>query len=269
MMSFQPNTQQAHDELAALFSRNLTFSSDYEASIPRQQAASHVDSSYAPSSPQQTAYSISQHYNHSAHAVNPSTEDELERASSEPSHGDSMSAERILRIHGVDPSNLTPSQLQLFKVAEAPQQRRLIELWSICPPSHAADIPSLAWSSTTVEHEEQLARSRHENSQLTEAVSLDGTVIQTSNGQWHQQMTPEPEPYMSSGYEELMRREQEREAKKMAQANAQAYTRATDPVFMGPDYARQLQQMEMASQYGAFEQFRGNGHADAVDVMQM
>lgn len=261
--------QQAHDELAALFSRNLTFNPDYEASVPRQEAASHLDSIAGPSSPRDMAYSISQHYNHSAHAINTSTEDELERASSEPSQSDSVSAERILRIHGVDPSHLTPSQLQLFKIAEAPQQRRLIELWSICPPSHAADIPSLAWSSTTVENEEQLARARHERSQLTQAVSLDGTVVQTSNGQWHQQTMSESEPYMSSGYEELMRRESEREARNKIQMNSHIYNQATDPVFMGPDYAREQQQMEMASQYGAYEHFRGNGQGESMDVMQM
>lgn len=264
--------QQAHDELAALFSRNLTFNPDYEASIPRQEVSNHhLQSIAGPSSAaaaQNIAYSVSQHYNHSAHAVNPSTEDELERASSEPSQSDAVSAERVLRIHGVDPSTLTPSQLQLFKVAEAPQQRRLIELWSICPPSHAADIPSLAWSSTTVEHEEQLARQRHERSQLAQAVSLDGTVVQTSNGQWHQQAAPEPEPYMTSGYEELMRREQEREERERMRMNAQMYNRATDPVFMGPDCAREQQQMEMASQYGAFEHFRG-GQGEGMDVMQM
>lgn len=261
--------QRAHDELAALFSRNLTFNPDYEASIPRQEAASQLESIAGPSSTQQIAYSVSQHYNHSAHAVNPSTENGLERPSSEPSQSDTMSAEKILRIHGVDPTNLTPSQLQLFKVAEAPQQRRLIELWSICPPTHAADIPSLAWSSTTVEHEEQLARARHERSQLSQAVSLDGTVVQTSNGQWHQQTTSDPEPYMMSGYEELMRREREREEKEQWQMNAHVYHKATDPVYMGPDYAREQQQMEMASQYGAFEYYRGNGRPEPMDVMQM
>lgn len=268
MMSLQPNMQQGFDELAALLSRNLTFSPGYEASVPRQEPADHTNSVATASSAQHMSYSVSQHYNHSAHAVNPSTEDNIGRPSSEPSQSDVMSAERILRIHGVDPTNLTPAQLQLFKVADAPQQRRLVELWSIYPPSQAAEIPSLAWSSTTLESEEQLARLRYERSQLQHAVSLDGTVVQTSNGQWHHQATPEPEPYMSSGYEELMRREREREARNSSQQNLHSYHRAIDPVFMGPNHVREQQQMDMASQYGAFQQFRGHSH-EAVDVMQM
>ena len=253
---------QTHDELAALFARNLTFNPEAQASIPRHEVAQHLDAFASPSSAQNVVYSVSQHYNHSAHIVNPSSEEEIGRPSSEPTQSDTMSCEKILRIHGVDPMTLTPSQIQLFKIADAPQQRRLIELWSICPPNNAADIPSLAWSSTTVAHEEHLARARYERLQLGQTVSLDGTVVQTSNGQWHQQS--EPEPYMSTGYEELMRREREREARNNMQ---QAYNQATDPVFMGPDYAREQQQMDMASQYGAFEHFRGAGQADAMDVM--
>jgi hypothetical protein len=252
---------QAHDELAALFARNLTFNPDAQASVPRHEGAQHLDAFASPSSAQNVVYSVSQHYNHSAHIVNPSSEGELGRPSSEPTQSDTMNCDKILRIHGVDPMTLTPSQIQLFKVADAPQQRRLIELWNICPPNNAADIPSLAWSSTTVAQEEHLARARYESLQMGQAVSLDGTVVQTSNGQWHQEQ--ESEPYMSTGYEELMRREREREARE----KMRAYSQATDPVFMGPDYARQQQQMEMASQYGAFEHYRGAGQADAMDVM--
>lgn len=253
---------QAHDELAALFARNLTFNPDVQASIPRQELNQHYNSIASPSEAQNIVYSVSQHYNHTAHIASPSAEADHVRRSSEPSQSDAASNERILRIHGVDPATLTPSQLQLFKVADAPQQRRLIELWSICPPNQAGEIHSLAWSSTTLDQEEQLAHARYERSQLQQAVSLDGTVVQTSNGQWHQQPAPEPEPYMSSGYEELMRREQEREERKRQQ-----YNKATDPVYRGPDFAREQQQMEMASQYGAFEQFRVAGQVDAMDVM--
>ena len=241
MVSVQPNMQ-AHDELAALFAQTLTFNPDV-----RQQAQDvprHMD----PSSTQKIAYSISQHYNHSAHY--PQAGPSHERRVSEPSPGDNLSSETVLRIHGIDPNTLTPSQVQLFRVAEKPQQRRLLELWSICPPNNGGDIPALAWNSTTVEQEEQLAHLRYERQQQS--------LMQSQGGQWQQ---PEPEPYMTSGYEELMRREQQGQ-----------YTPATDPVYLARDFAKehqmreQQQQMNMAEGYGAFEQMRDT-QMDAMDVM--
>lgn len=248
MMAVQPT----HDELAALFSRNLTFNPD---SRTAQDVPRHMDPIAAPSSTQHVVYSISQHYHHST-ALSPP--EMPERRSSEPGPGDNLSSETMLRIHGINPNTLTPSQIQLFRVADTPQQRRLLELWSICPPNGGGDIPALAWSSTTVEQEEQLAQVRYERQQQEQGMSLDGTMVQNPNGQWQQQQ--DCEPYMTSGYEELMRREREK------QQASQAYTPATDPVYMGSDYAREQQQMQMASQYGAFEHFRGTP-MDAMDVM--
>ena len=262
----------AHDELAALFSRNLTFNPEAQGPPP-QEVPRHLDPIAAPSATQHIVYSISQHYHHSTHIPKPSepqSQSESQRRSSEPAQCDSMSAENVLRIHGINPATLTPSQLQLFRIAESVQQRRLLELWSICPPNNGAEIPALAWSSTTVEHEEQLAHMRYERQQQQQqqqqqeqTMSLDGTPVQTASGQWHHQPVPESEPYMMSGYEELMRRERER----------QGYTPSTDPVYLGADYTRQQQQqqqqqqMEMATQYGAFDQFRGSGQMDTMDVM--
>lgn len=249
MVSIQPNMQ-AHDELAALFAQNMTFNPEVQAQdVPR-----HLD----PSSTQQIAYSISQHYNHSTHipqlAQVPGGPNANERRVSEPTPGDNLSSETILRIHGIDPLTLTPSQVQLFRIAEKPQQRRLLELWSICPPNNGGDIPALAWSSTTVEQEEQLAHLRYDRQQQKQQA-----MTQSQGGQWQQ---PETEPYMRSGYEELMRREQERQ-----------YTPATEPVYLARDFARehqmreqQQQQLNMAEGYGAFQQMR-DSQMDAMDVM--
>lgn len=247
MVSIQPNMQ-AHDELATLFSRNLTFN---------PEAQTHArDANLTPPSTGSTAYSVSQHYHHSTHIPQPSGApgfDENQRRSSAPIPGEDLSSETILRIHGIDPAILTPSQVQLFRIAERAQQRRLLELWSICPPGNGADIPALAWSSTTVEQEEQLARLRYERLQQQQTAQAPG-------GHWHQQSAFESEPYMASGYEELMRREQ------AAQYTPRGYTPATDPVYMGADYAREQQQLNMATGYGAFEQFRGMGSGDAMDM---
>lgn len=261
MVSVQSNMQM-HDELSALFSRNLTFNPELQAAIPREEPKHEPKQASQP-----IVYSISQHYTHSSHV----------RPSSEPPQNDSAVAESILRTHGIDPSALTPSQIQLFKVAELQQQMRLLELWSICPPSRGGDIPALAWSSTTVEQEEQLARIRYERQAEQQVMSLDGTPVQAGDGKWAQHNEPDPEPYMFSGYAELMRRESEREARSTqprsvgshfgnATNEASSYNHATDPVYMGSDYIQQ-QQMDMATQYGAFQQFRGVGESDAMDVM--
>lgn len=270
MVSIQSNMQ-AHDDLAALFSRNLTFNPDIRAATPKDPPQLDPVAISTPAQP--IIYSVSQHYHHSAHNIKPQpVPDAPQRPSSEPPRGNAMPSETILRNHGINPANLTPSQLQLFRIADAPQQRRLLELWSICPPAQSGDIPSLAWSSTTLEQEEHLARVRYEKQQ-DQTMSLDGTVVQSSNGHWHQQ----PEPYMTSGYEELMRREQERQEREMLEArardnsinygNSATYVQATDPVYMGPDYTRQQQQLDMASQYGAFEHFRGADEVSAMDMM--
>jgi hypothetical protein len=175
-------------------------------------------------------------------------------------------------MFNIDPVNLTPAQLQLFRTADDQQKQRLIELWVISPPTKGADIPSLAWSSTSVEQEERLAKIRFDREQEQQTMSLDVTPVQTADGTWAaQRPCSDTEPYMMSGYEELMRREQQRQAEPRAVYNhfgnaigSRQYSAATDPIFMGPDFVRQQEQMNMATQYGAFEQFRA---VDTMDVM--
>ena len=253
----------AYDELAGLLSRNLTFNPEIQQpqptqEVPTQEVPRHMDPIAAPSVTQPIVYSISQHYHHSTHIPRPQQEapEEPQRRSSESAaHG--PSSESILRSHGIEPATLTPSQLQLFRIADDPQKLRLIELWNICPPNSGGDIPALAWSSTTIEQEEHLARVRYERLQQQKN-------NQTEDGRWN---PGETEPYMTSGYEEIMRREREREERQAYQATPRSYSQSTDPAYMGPNYhleQQQLhQQMSMANQYGAFEQFRG----DAMDVM--
>ncbi|KAI1058655.1 hypothetical protein LB506_000467 [Fusarium annulatum] len=258
-MSFSPSTMQ-QDELAALLARNLSFNPIPEpAPAPQQEPkADHAE----------PIVYTSVHYTHSAHIAQAAQHQDVPRRASEPPQTQGPSVEAILQHHGVDPATLTPSQLQLFKVAEPSQQERLIELWNICPPGNGGDIPALAWSSTTVEHEEQLARLRYERlNQQQQVMSLDGTQVQAVDGRWVRNSEPEVEPYMTSGYEELMRREREREARdSQPRSTYGLYSHATDPVYMGPDYAREQQLLEMATQYGAYQGFRAP-EVDTMDVM--
>ncbi|KAJ3478924.1 hypothetical protein NLG97_g8451 [Lecanicillium saksenae] len=280
MMPAQAHMQsnmQVPDELLALFSRNLTFNPELQAAMANEQAQQQQlqQQQQAEPAPAQPVYSASQHYTHSYHISKPRSQDveaeahqAFQRPSSAPLENEAAQAEALLRSHGVEPSLLTPSQLQLFKTADDGQKLRLLELWSICPPNGAQNIPALAWSSTTLEQEEHLARVRYQREQQMNAVMDEPPMEQIASGQWTQ--PAESEPYMTSGYEELMRRENERNASNRT-ANAYchfsgsvSYNKAMDPIYMGPDFVREQQQMEMASQYGAFEQFRG---AETMDVI--
>lgn len=275
---------QQQEELAALFSRNLS-----------------LDPAAAPKEPESQIVYISQHYTHSAHvAVAPKALDVDEdqypaavaaavlspslspRPASEPPQSDHAADEGVLRAHGIDTVALSPPQLQLFRAAEPEQRRRLVELWRAAPPTSCLDNPTLAWSFTTVEQEERLARARWEQQQtlaqrtMAETVmSLDGTpltpVQQNEDGRWMVPMSQSyMEPYMTSGYEELARREYEdsarrayaeaavgaggvREKEGFLGGGVEGYSSAADPVYQttnsGVDW-RMQQQVAMENQYG-------------------
>ncbi|KAI1642254.1 uncharacterized protein F4817DRAFT_307180 [Daldinia loculata] len=259
----QPNMQTS-DDLAALFSRNLTLQ-------PRPAQA-----------PQETprvqepgiTYSISQHYHHSAHiAHQDDSQAELQRRSSEPPQTQQFSIESILNSYGIDHTALSAAQMQLFKTAEDNQKMRLIELWRICPPAGSHENPAVAWTSTTVEQEQLLAQLRYERRMAEEEqkntmMSLDGTPltpVQTGDGRWV--ATCDVEPYMMSGYEALARREYEESARQQYEESMERpkdvyshfgtaiggpnYRPATDPVYDN-DWMRKQQSME--NQYGVFQQ---------------
>lgn len=233
------------DDLSALFSRNLTLQNFTD--VPPQEVKP-AEEPYI--------YSISQHYHHSAHiaAQQPS------RPASEPPQTDQLTTEIILSRHGVDSSTLSPSQIELFKTADASQQMRLIELWRICPPDYgghalAHDIGN--WPTTSFQQEEAMAKLRYERQLLEERLSRTGgdqssmdntednmsdsstaaplTPIQAGDGRW----ATHAEPYMQSGYETLASREYEQSAATSKDiyshfgtaVGGPNYDHATDPVY--------------------------------------
>lgn len=300
MVSIQPNMQ-VHDELAALFSRNMTFQQPPPPEPVKQ-------------SEPQIVYSISQHYHHSSHLVQkneePTSQSQPQRPNSLPPPDSVPTAEHILATHGVDPTVLSPAQIELFKTTGDDGKRRLIEIWTISPPEHSghADNHNLALNNTSLEQEEALARLRYERQQheeqaakqqaellaqqqawqgqqnQNESMSLDGTMVLTpfqgGDGRWITLASaPEPdqpaEPYMSSGYEELARREyaastaNQRPRDVYAHFGAavggpscikeKSYNQATDPVY------RQV----MENQYGAFQGMQGTCGMSMVDEMEV
>ncbi|KAI1098705.1 hypothetical protein F4804DRAFT_115141 [Jackrogersella minutella] len=268
-MTYAQSDQQASDELSAMFSRNLTFQP--------QPVQAPQETPKAQEPEPQITYSISQHYHHSAHLAH---EDEPpvvhQRPSSEPPQTQELSAESILTRHGINHTELSAAQLQLFKIAEDSQKLRLIQLWQIYPPSKTQDNSGIAWTSTTVEQEEILTQLRYEQrlaegAQRNSTMSLDGTPltpVQTGDGRWV--AMSDSEPYMMSGYEALARREYEDSARKQYEeamtipkdvyshfgtaVGGPTYRPATDPVY-DSDWIRQQRAME--NQYGAFQEMEG------------
>ena len=263
-MAYHQQNMLPNDELAAMFSRNLTLNPQ-PIEQPKQPEPE----------PNPITYSITQHYHHSSHVAREANEtaSEPQRRSSEPAQTQEPSAELILNLHGIDYSTLSSSQMELFKTADDPQKLRLIELWHICPPANRQENLAVALTSTTIEQEEFLAQMRYhrqwgenEQSQNTH-MSLDGTPltpVQTGDGRWT--TTADAEPYMESGYELLARREYEESAKRQhdeamfvpknvyfpfgTAVGGRNYCQATDPAY-AHDWASRQQAME--DQYGRFQ----------------
>ncbi|CZT42865.1 uncharacterized protein RSE6_02817 [Rhynchosporium secalis] len=209
------------EELAALFERNLSLQPIPPTYVaPPQEESKPIEEPYV--------YSISQHYHHSSHIV----AQQPCRPASEPPQTDQLTTEIILARHGIDVATLFPTQVDLFKTAEASQQMRLIELWRICPPNYGGHALAQGlgdWPATSFQQEEAMAKLRYERQMLEERMARSGgdeqsmesaedtmsdasttaplTPIQAGDGRW--QTSENAEPYMQSGYESLAQREYE------------------------------------------------------------
>lgn len=230
------------EELAALFARNLSLHNP--APVAPKEEPKVEEPEYT--------YSITQHYHHSAHLAN--KQQQPSRPASEPPQTDQLTIDIILARHGVDSSSLYPSQIELFRTADAGQQMRLIELWRICPPNyggHALAQQLGDWPSTSLQQEESMAKLRYERQMLEERMSRahDGMDDDTmSDGSSHAPLTPiqagdarwnNVEPYMASGYELLAAREYEQSATRSRDVYSHfgtavggpQYKQSTDPVY--------------------------------------
>jgi hypothetical protein len=233
-----------NEELVNLFSRNLSFN-PYVAPVAEP---SHSETPII--------YSITQHYHHSAHIA----AQQPARPASEPSQTDQLTTEIILSRHGVDVASLSPAQITLFKTADVGQQMRLVQLWQMYKdtptPTISQDLSN--HQSTSFEQEEAIAKFRYERLILEERMSRTGgdqgmdmddtmseessatpmpmTPIQGGDGRWAGLHVAEP--YMSSGYEDLARREYEQSAKQskdmyshFGTAVGSTYNHSTDPIY--------------------------------------
>lgn len=123
-----------------------------------------------------SAPSISQHYHHSAHLLNP-------KASAQNSKGELSDSDAIqlLAQNGIEAVHLSFSQAALFKKADFKQRDRLIELWNISPPQPSDWQGSGGPRETCVQMEENLAKERYACSshQVFEAETVAEPYIST------------------------------------------------------------------------------------------
>ncbi|KAJ5585335.1 uncharacterized protein N7459_005135 [Penicillium hispanicum] len=208
-LSASESNGKMQDELAALFDRQMTM-----APLPTAQT---------PSQPPIT-YSISQHYHHSAHVVPPSP------SPAQPTvPTDMMNTNRINDVlwqHGLDPSNLSPSQIDLVKHADAEQQQRLIQTWLL--------------------YERSQQGPAYTSSSPAEDLEMDDSegIADEHKGQ--------AEPYMVSGYETAV--EQVAGNLPKEPTTGEPYAASTDPAYKVQQWWEFARTGSMESQYGAFEE---------------
>lgn len=218
-------------------------------------------------------YSISQHYNHSAHVVQAINANQASAAHVVEFPQTGLSIYQTLAQHNIPPSSLLRSQLTLFEQADDDQRSRLIQLWSISPPSYTTnegqDLAGrlVEFQTSTLEREEEIAWLRHQRSasreQYHDENGLSGGI---QSGRYAFEGTDHhgAEAYITSGYELLAQRDYDQQQKKTVTANlspsvglilGDRYNHATDPV-----YERNGQQPEVLGkrptehQYGMFDQ---------------
>ena len=235
-------------QLTEMFSQNMDLSNgDSKAAGQPMSVAPRVE----PIEPPQPSikYSISQHYTHSAHVVQnfhplqPSKED---------------TASRMLIKHGIAPSSLLRAQLIFFEQADDDQRSRLIELWTIVPPTYARnggqDLADKLgeYQSTTLAQEEELARQRYYYS------GLEGNPDDNIQVQQVQEHKPSPPIgfFMQSSSEGLQR------------AISQHFPTTASPgqsFESNGRWSEDLNQQQMDHQYGHFDHMqRQNGGSQEI-----
>jgi hypothetical protein len=172
---------------------------------------------------------------------------------------------------------------------------RLIQLWQLYKTSPSPTISQdlSNYQTTSFEQEEAITKLRYERQMLEERMSRTGgdqgmdtddtmsdessttpmpmTPIQGGDGRWSGLHVAEP--YMSSGYETLARREYEQSAgpSKIIHSHfgtavgGPTYNHSTDPVYKSiedvhkyPNINTEWQHQVMEDQYGAYVQFQHN-----------
>jgi len=274
----EANMQQ--DELTQLFSAHMNLTQGAVQPVqPQPQVEQLVVQEEPAPAPKQIVYA-SQHYTHTYH-VTPS------RSASEPPLKTQIALEDLAAVflrNSIDPSLLFPSQIDLFQNADDDQRLRLLELWRISPPTGRQGYPSgtdynmsrqlYDWPPTSLAQEENMAKLRYEKLQAEAAQRHEQELEQSMTGS-SVDTSATAEPYMTSGYEMMAKREYEASvnASENAMQESKKYNQATDPVYNGGLWQKNVGSvMDMENQYGAYAYAREYGiqqpmYADEEMVM--
>ena len=275
------------EELIGLFARNMTFTNP----TPPPEEPQPIVSSPLQNGSSIIAVFASQHYTPNRHVTPirfqtpPEPQSPTQQQQQHYLNDDQVID--LLKQNSIDPHQLIPSQVDLFRKADTDQRLRLLELWRIAPLNlgvHNMQQENSALMETNLHKEELLAKMRYEKLLLLR--NRSGTPelrnVQEEMSWGHETTEPKErpstapehkaqmlqqhnaEPYMLSGYEMLMKRDYECQAAKQQEQTplreTTKYNQATDPIFQHSSglwqKSVQSQQLDMENQYGTFEQMR-------------
>ncbi|KAJ5974013.1 hypothetical protein N7481_011223 [Penicillium waksmanii] len=210
-MSASESSSKIQDELAMLFDRQMS-----------------MTMAPAPTPPRNDNYEAIPHYNHSAHVASSAPTTSNMQANSQ---ADSMALmvqdiHAVLRHHGLDPATFSMAQLELFKNADAAQQRRLIQTWQFYSTPQSSS-------------------------------SLDLEMNDDSMAEFVEYHGEHAEPYMTSGYgvEAVEAQDTTTPTTAVEPSTGKPYDSSTDPVYRGAqEWWEMPRTSSMESQYGLFEE---------------
>lgn len=230
-LSASEGEMKMQEELATLMTERLNL--DHNVNYHSQPELPPTPPQPSPPQPQMTY--ITQHYHHSAHQAAPTP----------PVEQTSVSEE--LSRHGIDASVLFPSQISLFQQAQPDQQSRLIQLWSIAPPTYSNQMLTKSpvnWPQTSMQQEEEAAESRY-------------MKMQAESGNYSpEQRHHNAEPYIVHGYDNDSSDVGATASAGLGfAARTREYNRALDPAYQSREWWMHESQ-PIEHQYGMVQQMR-------------
>jgi hypothetical protein len=253
---YQPQNQQQQDELSRLFAQTMTLNPmtpppDIRMQPPPPPLEQHHTPDEKPFE-QQVIYT-SMHYTPTRHVV-PVRFNHTPEAT--PERQLPLSDEEMIHMleqNSINPHSLFDSQVHLLRHADPEQRLRLLELWRISPPNvgtYDLTAQQKSWATTTIEKEEQMAKVRYERliaeqnglfarsgSSMSDEMTMNAGPIEVLDRPASAPgVRSSAEPYMTSGYELLARREYEQQNTPLQEIKQ--YRQATDPAFLGYGIAK-------------------------------
>jgi hypothetical protein len=252
------NQQQQQDDLSRLFAQTMTLNPMTPPPEARMQPPPPPLSPVEYKPVEQQVVYTSMHYTPTRHVV-PVRFAHTPEAT--PERQLPLSDEEMIYMleqNSIDPHSLFDSQVHLLRHADPEQRLRLLELWRISPPNvgtYDLSKQQQSWATSTLEKEEQMAKIRYERleaernglfarsgSSMSDEMAMNiptAPVPVLDRPASAPGVRSSAEPYMTSGYEMLARREYEQlQLQVHPLQETKRYRQATDPAFLGYGVAK-------------------------------